>query len=371
MPSTEAAAYEAIRWEGGTDGTLVLLDQTRLPIESHYLRCRTVEQVYDAIRSLAVRGAPAIGIAAAYGALLGLQGKQAATRDQQYHALHAAVDRLAASRPTAVNLFWALERIRAKAQGWLGSVAEVGPSLAEVLLQEAQSIHAEDRAMCHAIGACGAELIPNNACLMTHCNTGGLATSEYGTALGIFFTAQDQGKSLRIFVDETRPLLQGARLTCWELRQRQIPHTLICDSMAAMVMASRKIDGVFVGADRIALNGDTANKIGTYGLAVVARAHDVPFYVAAPSSTFDLSLRDGSQIPIEERKGEEITEGFGNRTAPAEVVTYNPAFDVTPARLITAIVTEKGIIQPVTADAIRKILGVEERLPSHPSASSV
>ena len=226
----------------------------------------------------------------------------------------------------------------------------------EQLLAEAQAIHDEDRQMCHAIGRFGAELIPDGAGVLTHCNAGGLATAEYGTALSVFFTAQDQGKHLQVFVDETRPLLQGSRLTAWELAQRGIDATLICDSMAAQVMREGRVQAVVTGADRIAANGDAANKIGTYSVAVLAKAHGIPFYVAAPSSTFDLSIDSGEAIPIEERDSEEITHGFGKQTAPEGIDVYNPAFDVTPAELIRAIITERGVIEPVTRDGIAAMI---------------
>jgi methylthioribose-1-phosphate isomerase len=238
-------------------------------------------------------------------------------------------------------------------------VAEL-PELAEfraALLNEARAIHDEDRAMCHAIGRHGAALLADGAGVLTHCNTGGLATSEYGTALSVFFTAQDQGKQLHVFVDETRPLLQGARLTAWELMQRQVPCTLICDSMAAQVMREGRVQAVITGADRIAANGDTANKIGTYGLAVLAHAHQIPFYIAAPASTFDLELPSGDGIPIEQRDPREITHGLGRQTAPDGVNVYNPAFDVTPARYIRGIITERGVIQPVDTVRIRRVIG--------------
>jgi methylthioribose-1-phosphate isomerase len=261
---------------------------------------------------------------------------------------------LAGSRPTAVNLFWALERMQRvghEARGLRSSAARH-----HALLAEALAIHEQDRATCHAIGQQGAALLPERAGVLTHCNAGGLAASEYGTALAVVFTAQDQGKQLHVFVDETRPLLQGARLTAWELVQRQIPATLICDSMAAQVMREGRVQAVITGADRIAANGDTANKIGTYSVAVLARAHGIPLYVAAPCNTFDLSLDSGEAIPIEQRAAEEITEGLGRRVAPAEIGVYNPAFDVTPAPLITAIITERGVIAPVTREKIRQLV---------------
>jgi methylthioribose-1-phosphate isomerase len=229
--------------------------------------------------------------------------------------------------------------------------------LQAVLLEEARAIHEEDRAICHAIGRYGAELLKEKSGVLTHCNAGGLATSEYGTALSVLFTCQDQGKRLHVFVDETRPLLQGSRLTAWELAQRGIEATLICDNMAGQVMREGKVQAVIVGADRIAANGDTANKIGTYSVAVLAAAHDIPFYVAAPSTTFDLSIDTGDQIPIEERSREEITHGFGRQTAPEGIDVYNPAFDVTPARYIKAIITERGVIEPVSHEMIERVIG--------------
>ncbi|HEY6565380.1 MAG TPA: S-methyl-5-thioribose-1-phosphate isomerase [Pirellulaceae bacterium] len=347
--TTIASSVEAIRWIGGIDGHLVLLDQTRLPLEICHVACQTADDVWRAIRGLQVRGAPAIGIAAAYGVCLGLRN----TLDEPGDALvrcDRVCDQLATSRPTAVNLFWALDRMRRAARRIEGGSHE---AVLHGLLSEAQALQDEDRQVCHAIGRAGSELVPDGARVLTHCNTGGLATSEYGTALSILFTAQDDGKRLHVYVDETRPMLQGARLTAWELQRRGIPATLICDSMAAHLMAVGRVDLVLTGADRIAANGDTANKIGTYGLAVLARAHEIPFYVAAPWSSFDPTLPDGSAIPIEERDPREVTEVLGHRIAPHGVTVYNPAFDVTPAGLIHGIVTESGLIRPVTAESIR------------------
>lgn len=343
---------ETLRWVGDVDGYLVLIDQTLLPVEFREIDCRTIEQIWEAIKQLRVRGAPAIGIAAAYGVCIGLQGvsDDAALRDQ----LSKSVEYLATSRPTAVNLFWALDRMKAKAESLKGHSVT---SIQAALLAEARSIHEEDRAMCHAIGRHGATLLEDGQGVLTHCNAGGLATAEYGTALSVFFTAQDQGKNLRVFVDETRPLLQGARLTAWELSRRNIDATLICDSMAAQVMREGRVQAIITGADRIAANGDSANKIGTYSIAVLARAHDIPFYIAAPSSTFDLSIATGAEIPIEERASEEITHGFGRQTAPTGIKVYNPAFDVTPAEYIKAIITERGLIDPVNVATIRQVLG--------------
>jgi len=347
---------ETLRWIGDERGQLVLIDQTRLPVELHELVCGDVETVWEAIKSLRVRGAPAIGIAAAYGVVIGLQTKEAYESEAGLFArLEEVTAYLAASRPTAVNLFWALDRMKARAEYLRGKAPPL--EIHQALLVEAQVIHEEDRRMCHAIGRYGAALLADNSGVLTHCNAGGLATAEYGTALSAFFTAQDQGKTLHVFVDETRPLLQGARLTAWELAQRGIKATLICDSMAAQVMREGKVQAVMVGADRIAANGDTANKIGTYSVACLAAAHGIPFYVAAPTSTFDLSIQSGDQIPIEERDGIEITHGFGRQTAPEGIDVYNPAFDVTPARLIKAIVTERGVIEPVSEQRIREVVG--------------
>ncbi len=349
---SDSDKIETLRWVGDADGHLVLIDQTLLPVEFRELDCWTIEQVWEAIKQLRVRGAPAIGIAAAYGVCIGLQGAgDAAALSAQ---LNKSVDYLATSRPTAVNLFWALDRMKAKAASLAG---ESAAAIREALLAEAKAIHEEDRAMCHAIGRYGAALLQDGQGVLTHCNAGGLATAEYGTALSVFFTAQDEGKHLRVFVDETRPLLQGARLTAWELTKRNIDATLICDSMAAQVMREGKVQAVITGADRIAANGDSANKIGTYSIAVLARAHGIPFYIAAPSSTFDLSIPNGTNIPIEERSSEEITHGFGRQTAPTGVKVYNPAFDVTPAEYIRAIITERGLIEPVSEANVRRVLG--------------
>ena len=348
------ATVETLRWSGDCDGELVLLDQTRLPVEQVDHICADLESVWESIRSLRVRGAPAIGIAAAYGVCVGVQGIADADVEGFFARLDMVVERLGASRPTAVNLFWALQRMQACAEQLRGSASTI--QIRETLLREALAIHAEDRQMCRAIGAHGAELLSDGMGVLTHCNAGGLATSEYGTALAVFFTAQEQGKQLKVYVDETRPLLQGARLTAWELTQRGIDTTLICDSMAAQVMREKRVQAVVTGADRIAANGDTANKIGTYGLALLAAAHQIPFYVAAPTNTFDLALGSGDEIPIEERDPREITHGFGQRTAPANVAVYNPAFDVTPASLIQGLITERGVIAPVNREAIADLI---------------
>ena len=345
---------ETIRWIGAERGHLVLIDQTRLPQELVELECRDVEKVWEAIKQLRVRGAPAIGIAAAYGVVIGQSSVVSGSEAAFFARLDEIVTHLASSRPTAVNLFWALKRMKAKAASLRGQLPP--ESIHSALLAEAREIHEEDRAICHAIGRFGAELLADRSSVLTHCNAGGLATSEYGTALSVLFTCQDQGKKLHVYVDETRPLLQGSRLTAWELAQRGIEATLICDSMAGQVMREGKVQAVIVGADRIAANGDTANKIGTYSVAVLAAAHGIPFYVAAPTTTFDLTIDSGEQIPIEQRSPEEITHSFGRQSAPQGIGVYNPAFDVTPARLIQAIITERGIIQPISRASIARLL---------------
>jgi methylthioribose-1-phosphate isomerase len=355
MPVDEKTQVRTLHWEGDVAGHLVMIDQTRLPVELVEIDCRDVDAVWEAIRALRVRGAPAIGIAAAYGVCVGLQTVVDADEAGFFARLDEVATFLASSRPTAVNLFWALERMKrvAHAARETMSVSE----LRRRLLDEAHAIRQEDRNTCRAIGRHGAALLTDGQGVLTHCNAGGLATADYGTALALFFAAHEAGKRLHIYADETRPLLQGARLTAWELQQRGIRVTLLCDSMAAQVMREGKVSAVVTGADRIAANGDTANKIGTYGVAVLAAAHNIPFYVAAPTSTFDLTLADGSSIPIEERDPAEVTHGFGRQTAPAGIDVYNPAFDVTPARLIKAIVCEHGVIEPVTVERIAKMVG--------------
>ena len=324
-------------------GNLRLLDQTRLPREIRYLDCCTAEDVWQAIRQLSVRGAPAIGVAAAYGVCLGVaEGK----------SVDEVCDYLATSRPTAVNLFWALERMRRVGLGFGDGASR---EARRTLLDEARAIHDEDRLLCAAIGRHGADLfadLPEGAGILTHCNAGALATGGEGTALAVIFELARRGKRPHVWVDETRPLLQGARLTMWELMQQGIDATLICDSAAAQVMREGRIAAVITGADRIAANGDAANKIGTYGVATLARTHGIPFYIAAPATTFDLSIASGAEIPIEQRPAEEITHAFGRQTAPDGAQVYNPAFDVTPAELITAIITDRGVIQSSEAKKI-------------------
>ena len=342
-----------LAWVGGTDGFVRLLDQTLLPTRLEYRDCRTVEDVWEAIKMLRVRGAPAIGVAAAYGVVVGMQPWLRNPAGDREKRLREVTDYLRTSRPTAVNLFWALDRMEKAGRGMAFLLPE---AWVRRLLQLAQQIEEEDRQMCRAIGRAGAHLIRDGQGVLTHCNAGGLATADYGTALAVMFTAAEEGRRFQVFADETRPLLQGARLTAWELQQRGIDVTLICDNMAAQVMKEGRVQLVITGADRITANGDTANKIGTYGVALLARAHDIPFYVAAPSSTFDLNLPSGDAIPIEQRDPREVTHGLGRQTAPEGVKVYNPAFDVTPAHLIAGIITERGLIQPVTEATIRAAL---------------
>ena len=324
---------EAIRWE---DSALYLLDQTRLPAAEDWLRYTDYRQVANAIRTMVVRGAPAIGITAAYAMVLAAQ--ENACKGDFPAAMSQAKAVLAASRPTAVNLFWALDRME---KLWLSA----GPDLPR-LEEEAQAIHREDVQMNEAMGKAGAELVPQGARILTHCNAGALATGGYGTALGVIRAAHAQGKVSMVYADETRPLLQGARLTAYELVRDRIPVTLICDDMAGYLMAQGKIDLVVVGCDRMAANGDFANKIGTYSLAVLAKYHGIPFYTALPSSTIDRSIPNGGHIPVEQRGGEEVTGFAGVPTGPVGVQTWNPAFDVTPHELLTAVITERGVLRP-------------------------
>ena len=340
---------ETLRWVGELPGFVRLIDQTRLPSELVHLEVRTVPGMVDAIRRLAVRGAPAIGVAAAYGVLLDLQHTTPSEAEDLVARVRETAAILARARPTAVNLSWALERMVARAERELAEDTPPGEILPG-LLEEANAIFAEDRATCRRIGEIGAVLLRDGSRVLTHCNAGALATTDYGTALAPIYVAAEAGRKISVYADETRPLLQGARLTAWELARSGIEVTLITDGMAGRVMFEGKVDAVFVGADRIARNGDVCNKIGTYSVAVLAREHGVPFYVCAPLSTFDARIEHGGLIPIEERAPEEVTEGFGARTAPQGVRVYNPAFDVTPARLVTAIVTEAGVIErPDTA----------------------
>ena len=328
---------DAVRWQGNT---LYLLDQTKLPVTEEWLAYTDYRKVADAITTMVVRGAPAIGVSAAYAyCLAALEGAD----------LDEAKAVLAASRPTAVNLFWALDRMARKAAACGGDPA--------ALTQEAITIHREDVAMCKAMGAHGAQVVPDHARILTHCNAGALATGGYGTALGVIRAAHEQGKVDMVYADETRPLLQGARLTAYELVADHIPTTLIADNMAASLMAKGQIDMVVVGCDRMAANGDFANKIGTYSVAVNAHFHGVPFYTALPCSTIDLSLADGSGIPIEQRTKDEVRTLGGVQTAPAQVEVYNPSFDVTPHSLLTGIITEKGVIYPPFRENLARLFG--------------
>lgn len=338
-----------IKWTGGK---IKLVDQTKLPGSFKYAYCADIKSLWRAIKSLKVRGAPAIGIAGALGVLLASE-KSKATRYADYRKeMAGSIKYLASSRPTARNLFWALERME-------GVISEnkdkdIG-DIKSILKKEAFAVITEDKDICRRMAAHGARLIKSGDRILTHCNAGGLATADYGTALGVLFEANKLGKKMTVYADETRPLLQGARLTSWELKKEGIRTILICDNMAASVMAQKRIDKIFVGADRIAANGDAANKIGTYNLAVLARYHKIPFYVVAPGSTFDLSLASGKSIPIEERDEKEVFEFGGRRTAPYGIEAYNPAFDVTPNRLITAIVTENGILRPPYKEKVKRI----------------
>ena len=341
-----------------SDGHLRLLDQTRLPQEEIWLALTDHRQVAEAIRSMRVRGAPAIGVAAAYGLALAAAAGSRSDRDELLAELRAAAGELAATRPTAVNLSWALERVLTAAQAAPDAEAVRGVALAE-----AQRIQREDVEANRRLGRLGAELVPDGATVLTHCNTGALATAGYGTALGVVRAAVERGKRLRVVATETRPQLQGARLTAWELAREGIECTLIVDSAAGALMRRGAIDLVIVGADRIAANGDVANKIGTYPLALLAREHGLPFYVAAPTSSIDLSLPTGDDIPIEERSPEEVTAWGGHRIAPEGVTVENPAFDVTPHRLIAAIITERAIACPPYAESLRgQVEGIEAKV---------
>jgi methylthioribose-1-phosphate isomerase len=348
---------EAVKWIGETDGVLELIDQRRLPSEFVKLKVRSVEQLHEAIRTLAVRGAPAIGVAAAYGSVLALQWLTGRPSLQEaLDQVLRACDYLASSRPTAVNLFWALDRIRAKLRGVAEEPQVTVQRLGAAILAEANAIYREDVEMCRRIGENGERLIHNGFGVLTHCNAGALATAGQGTALSVLFEAHKKGKRFEVFADETRPLLQGSRLTAWELQQAGIKVTVICDNMAGFLMKQGKIHAVITGADRVAANGDAANKIGTYSVSVLAKHHGIPFYIAAPSSTFDLSIESGAEIPIEQRDPDEVTRFAGVQTTPNGVAVYNPAFDVTEAKLITAIITEKGVIESPNAQRLRELL---------------
>ncbi len=343
---------EAVKWIDEVDGYLELIDQRRLPAEFVKLKCRDIETLFEAIKTLAVRGAPAIGVSAAYGLVLASQKLDANdSMEKSLAALNKAREYLASSRPTAVNLFWALDRVWGAA-----SPVETLQQLREVVLREANAIYQEDVDMCRRIGQHGEKFINDGAGILTHCNAGALATAGQGTALSPMFEAHKKRKKFRVYADETRPLLQGARLTAWELKQAGIDVTVICDNMAGWLMKQGKIKAVITGADRIAANGDTANKIGTYSLSILAREHGVPFYIAAPSSTFDLSIKSGAEIPIEQRLADEVASFGARRTTPEGIDIYNPAFDVTEAKDIAAIITERGVIEKPNTERVSEHL---------------
>ncbi|MGD8499958.1 MAG: S-methyl-5-thioribose-1-phosphate isomerase [Phycisphaerales bacterium] len=350
--------FEAVKWIGDVDGYLELVDQRRLPAEFVKLQCRDIETLLEAIKTLAVRGAPAIGVSAAYGLALAMQKLNANdSLEKALELLAEAREYLASSRPTAVNLFWAMDRIQRRTEEVV--TAEPGTTLRGLraaVLAEANAICQEDVDMCRRIGQNGERFIAEGAGILTHCNAGALATAGQGTALSVMFEAHKNGRKFRVYADETRPLLQGARLTAWELKQAGIDVVLICDNMTGWLMKQGKINAVITGADRIAANGDTANKIGTYSLSILARQHNVPFYVAAPSSTFDLSIKRGAEIPIEQRAAEEVTTFMKAQIAPDGVGVYNPAFDVTRAQDIAAIITEKGVIEKPNTEKISQHL---------------
>ena len=340
---------ETIQWTGDA---AVMIDQRRLPLEESYVTCRTFEEVAEAIRNMTIRGAPAIGVAAAMGVALGVL-RADGDLDAQMETICGT---LAKTRPTAVNLFWAIDRMKRLYRTLRGR------PLAEIrrrLVEEALLVREEDIAICRAIGRFGAPLVPDHKTVLTHCNAGALATAGYGTALGVIRAAVESGKAVDVFADETRPFLQGARLTVWELQQDRIPTTLITDNMAGHFLKSGRIGCVVVGADRVAANGDVANKVGTYGVAVLARENQVPFFVAAPISTLDLTLASGDQIPIEQRAASEVTHVFGHAVAPPGTTVENPAFDVTPARYVTAIITEKGVARPPYERSLRDLVNRE------------
>jgi len=349
------------------DGAVVLIDQRALPLVERSVRCTDYREVIAAINDLTVRGAPAIGVAAALGIALGVLKISESSAEAFREAFEGICEAFRTSRPTARNLFWAIERMKRRFEAAIGCGEKAGPGrdpwrkIREALLAEAIRICEEDIAINRRLGEQGRGLIPDGARILTHCNAGALATAGYGTALGVIRAAREEGKAIHVYVDETRPVLQGARLTAWELVREGIPCTLITDNMAGSLMQRGLVDAVIVGADRIAANGDTANKIGTYAVAVLARAHELPFYVAAPLSTIDTALPDGSAIPIEERNPAEVTLLGGVRMAPEGIAVWNPAFDVTPHALITAIITEAGVIRPPFSAGIRRIL------PSHSS----
>jgi methylthioribose-1-phosphate isomerase len=331
-----------------------MVDQRKLPGQEVYVRCRTAADMARAIRTLVIRGAPAIGVAAAMGVALGMRGSRASGTRQFAVEFNKVCDLLAATRPTAVNLFWAIARMRQAFSTGIQAGESVS-DLAARLEREALAIHDEDIANCRQLGRYGAEVVPEGARILTHCNAGALATAGYGTALGVVRAAAEQGKVAQVFADETRPVLQGARLTAWELTRDHVPTTVITESMAGPLMRQGGIDVVVVGADRIAANGDVANKVGTYTVATLAQVHGIPFYVAAPRSTIDLATPDGDHIPIEQRSAREVTHLGSTRLAPADAAVWNPAFDITPASLVAGIITERGIARPPYGESLRAL----------------
>ena len=343
------AVVKTLEW---TEAGVRFIDQTKLPTEEVFVTCRTYQQVAEAIRTMIVRGAPAIGVAAAMGIALGARDLKASDIAEFRSGFGQICRALGQTRPTAVNLFWAIRRMQRCFEGLVGNPI---PQVKLGLIAEAQRMHEEDIAANQAMGRFGAALLPASGGVLTHCNAGALATAGYGTALGVIRAAVEAGKQLHVFADETRPFLQGARLTAWELMKDGIPTTLICDNMAGVMMAQGKVQAAIVGADRIAANGDTANKIGTYTVAILAHEHHIPFYVAAPFSTVDMETPDGSRIPIEQRAASEVTHIGGRQMAPDSVLIENPAFDVTPARYIKAIITERGLAQAPYVESLRAL----------------
>jgi methylthioribose-1-phosphate isomerase len=337
-----------------TDSGVRFIDQTKLPMEETYVTCKTHDQVAEVIRTMVVRGAPAIGVAAAMGIALAVKNSKAETTGDLKRDFDQACDILGKTRPTAVNLFWAIRRMQEKFERIRIRPSPI-PQIKQTLIEEAQRLHAEDIAANQAMGRHGATLMPAEGGVLTHCNAGALATAGYGTALGVIRSAVEQGKKIHVYADETRPFLQGSRLTAWELMKDGIPTTVISDNMAGAMMSQGKIGAIVVGADRIAANGDVANKIGTYTVAVLAKEHGIPFYVAAPISTVDLATPDGSKIPIEQRNAKEITHMAGRQMVPEGVHIENPAFDVTPAKYVAAIITEKGIARAPYGESLRKL----------------
>jgi methylthioribose-1-phosphate isomerase len=347
---------QTLEW---TDQGVRFIDQTKLPTEETYVTCKTYEQVADAIRTMVVRGAPAIGVAAAMGIALGAQNSKAETVADLKRDLDQICDLIGKTRPTAVNLFWAIRRMREKFERIrIRPIAQIKRELVE----ESKRMHAEDIAANQAMGRHGAALMPSEGGVLTHCNAGALATAGYGTALGVIRAAVEQGKKIHVYADETRPFLQGSRLTAWELMKDGIPTTVISDNMAGAIMKQRKIGAIVVGADRIAANGDVANKIGTYTVAVLAKENGIPFYVAAPISTVDLACPDGDHIPIEQRNAREVSHIAGKQMTPDGVSIENPAFDVTPAKYVTAIVTERGIAREPYLESLQKLAAAEAQV---------